>query len=227
MYFNNRNKQENKRERTTFDKTISIRRVAKVTSGAKRLRFSAMIAVGDKNGSVSLALGRGADTKSAVEKARSKAEKTMKKIQLIGDTIPHEVRAKFSAARILLRPAKPGTGVIAGAASRSVLELAGIENVYAKQLGSSDLNANAYCTFEALKMLRNARVLKKMTIMQERVGIKAKTDQERKQKAMLKRKQNNDGRGRDDDKRGGRFHQRDSRFNRGTSTGPKTNEPKR
>src|SRR5690606_2386198 len=114
-------------------RAVAIRRVAKVNAGGKRLRFSAMVVAGDRNGSVGVALGRGVDTRSAMEKAEKKAVKTMKKIEVIGDTIPHEIRMKFGAAQVVLRPAKPGTGIIAGSASRIVLEMAGIQNVYCKQ----------------------------------------------------------------------------------------------
>ncbi|MCA9375247.1 30S ribosomal protein S5, partial [Candidatus Dojkabacteria bacterium] len=126
-----------RKEKRYDSKAISIRRVAKVTSGSKRLRFSAMVVVGDKKGSVGVALGRGDDTRSAIEKATRKAEKVMKRIALVGDTIPHELYYKNGASKILLRPAKPGTGVIAGSSVRTVLELCGIENVYGKVLGSA------------------------------------------------------------------------------------------
>lgn len=184
MFDNSRNQ----RERSPFDKkTVSIRRVAKVTKGGKRLRFSAMVIVGDHNGSVGVGLGRGVDTKSAVEKGERVAIKKMKKIQLAGDTIPHEVLHKEGAAKVLLRPARTGTGVIAGSSVRTVLELAGIDNVYGKLLGTTDAIASAYATFEALKSLRNARVLSKMKNMRERVEAKKETDKEQKIKDEKKR----------------------------------------
>lgn len=170
-----------KRERSMYDKkTVSIRRVAKVTKGGKRLRFSAMVVAGDHNGSVGVGLGRGEDTRSAVEKGERIAIKQMKKIQLVGDTIPHEIMHKEGAAKVLLRPARPGTGVIAGSSVRTVLELAGIDNVYGKLLGTTDAVAAAYATFEALKLLRNERVLAKMKNMRDRVEAKKETDKERK-----------------------------------------------
>lgn len=169
-----------RKERTYDKKTVSIRRVAKVTKGGKRLRFSAMVVVGDHNGSVGVALGRGSDTKSAVEKGERIAIKKLTKIQLAGDTIPHEILHKEGAAKVLLRPARPGTGVIAGSSVRTVLELAGIDNVYGKLIGTTDAIATAYATFEALKRLRNGRVLSKMRNMRERVEIKKETDKERK-----------------------------------------------
>jgi len=202
-----------KREYSKYDsKTVSIRRVAKVTSGAKRLRFSAIVVAGDRNGSVGVGLGRGVDTRSAITKGTRAAEKSMVKIELIGDTIPHEVVQKTGAAKILLRPARPGTGVIAGPSARAVLELAGIENVYAKLLGSDNLVANTYCAFEALKSLRKERVLRKMKKMRDRIGLKEEMDKERKKKeqAMKKKmktekkdtKRNNFRRGRRNEPRG-------------------------
>ena len=180
---------ERRSEPKNYEKrAVAIRRVAKVNAGGKRLRFSAMVVTGDRNGSVGIALGRGVDTRSAMEKAERKAVKTMKKIELIGDTIPHEIRMKFGAAQVVLRPAKPGTGIIAGSSSRVVLEMAGINNVYCKQLGSNDLIANTYCTYEALLGLRKARVLKKMRIMQDRIGLKERMDAERKAKEAKLRK---------------------------------------
>lgn len=180
---------ERRSEPKNYEKrAVAIRRVAKVNAGGKRLRFSAMVVAGDRNGSVGVALGRGVDTRSAMEKAEKKAVKTMKKIEVIGDTIPHEIRMKFGAAQVVLRPAKPGTGIIAGSASRIVLEMAGIQNVYCKQLGSNDIIANTYCTYEALLGLRKARVLKKMRIMQDRIGLKEKMDAERKAKEAKLRK---------------------------------------
>jgi len=188
---NNRNRRNHRRQPKGYEKkTISIRRVAKVTKGGKRLRFSAMVIVGDKKGKVGVGLGRGSDTRSAVEKGERVAVKAMASIQLIGDTIPHEIEHKHGSARVLLRPAKQGTGIIAGSSVRVVLELAGIENVYGKLLGSNDPISNAYCTFEALQELRNGRVLRKMRVMRERVQWKKDVDAERKTKEIAKRKAN-------------------------------------
>ena len=178
----------NNRERREFDKkSLPIRRVAKVTKGGKRLRFSTVVIVGDHNGRVGVGLGRGADVKSAVEKGERLAEKSVKTIQLIGDTIPHEVVYKFGAAKVMLRPARPGTGVIAGSSVRTVLELAGVLNVYGKILGTPEANANAYCTFAALKSLRNERVLSRMTKMRARIDLKNEIDKEKKAKEEAKK----------------------------------------
>ena len=200
------------RKESMYDKkTVSIRRVAKVTKGGKRLRFSAMVVVGDHNGSVGVALGRGVDTRSAVEKGERIATKKLTKIQLAGDTIPHEVLHKEGAAKVLLRPARPGTGVIAGSSVRTVLELAGIDNVYGKLIGTTDPIATAYATFEALKSLRNARVLSKMKNMRDRVELKKETDKERKvredKRRAKKRLERKDDK--KDNRRGGRRPRRD------------------
>ncbi|MBN1619032.1 30S ribosomal protein S5 [Candidatus Dojkabacteria bacterium] len=145
-----------------FEKrVINIRRVAKVTAGAKRLRFSVISAVGDKKGKVGLGLGRGLDTKAAIDKSFRYAQEHMKSIDIIGDTIPHEIEKKYRSARVMLKPAGPGTGVIASSAVRSVLEVVGIKNVLTKQLGSRNPLSNAYCAFYALCDLDKSRILRK------------------------------------------------------------------
>lgn len=181
------------REKRMFDKkSLPIRRVAKVTKGGKKMRFSTIVVVGDKNGTVGVALGRGADVRTAVAQGERLASKSTIKVQLAGDTIPHEIVMKYGAAKVLLRPARPGTGVIAGSSVRTVLEMAGVDNVYGKILGSADPNGNAYCTFEALKALRNDRVLARMTKMQERIALKEETEKERRAKEEKKRKKDSD-----------------------------------
>jgi len=206
-----------RQERKYDRQVVTIRRVAKVTSGGRRLRFSAMVVVGDHKGSVGVGLGRGVDTRSAIEKGARVAEKSMKKIQLIGDTIPHEMVHKKGAARVMIRPAKLGTGVIAGSSVRTVLEVAGIENVYAKILGSNELVANTYCVFEALTKLRSARVLKRMEKMRERIGIKEEMDKERKLQAKRRwekevKEGKRDGKG-SRDNRNNRYGGRNNRNN--------------
>lgn len=142
-------------------KVIDIRRVAKVRAGAKRFRFSAIVAVGDRNGRVCVALGRGNDTKSAVNKAVKYAADHLAHIDLIGDTVPHVVIAKYGAAKLLIKPAGPGTGVTASGPVRAVMEVAGIRNILTKELGSSNAVTNAYCTVEALKKLDKRRIIRR------------------------------------------------------------------
>lgn len=185
-----RNDRRNNKERSPFDKkALPIRRVAKVTKGGRRLRFSTVVVVGDRKGSVGVALGRGSDVKSAIDQGERLAIKSMKKVELVGDTIPHEIRHKHGAAQILLRPARPGTGIIAGSSVRTVLDLAGVDNVYGKILGSNEPNSNAYCTFEALQSLRKGRVLRKMSKMRERISLKEEMDKDRQLKEEKKRKE--------------------------------------
>ncbi len=184
-----RNYKNKNGEKKAFDKkSLPIRRVAKVTKGGKKLRFSTVVVVGDRNGTVGVALGRGGDVRTAVTQGERLATKSAVKIQLAGDTIPHEIIMKYGAAKVLLRPARPGTGIIAGSSVRTVLEMAGVDNVYGKILGSSDPNGNAYCTFEALKALRSGRVLAKMTKMQERIKLKEETEKERRAKEEKRKK---------------------------------------
>lgn len=147
-------------------KVISIRRVAKQRAGAKRLRFSAVVAVGDKKGRVCVALGRGGDTKSAISKAAKYGVDHLTKIDMIGDTIPHVVTLKYAAAKVLLRPAGPGTGIIASESIRFVLEAAGIRNILTKQFGSSNPVTNAYCAYRALKMLSSKRIIARRALQQ-------------------------------------------------------------
>jgi len=221
-----RGRRGQRQERKYDRQVVTIRRVAKVTSGGRRLRFSAMVVVGDHKGSVGVGLGRGVDTRSAIEKGARVAEKSMKRIQLIGDTIPHEMVHKKGAARVMIRPAKLGTGVIAGSSVRIVLEVAGIENVYAKILGSNELVANTYCVFEALTKLRSARVLKRMNKMRERIGIKEEMDKERKLQAKRRwEKEVKEGKR---DPKGGRNNNRGGRYGgNNRNFGPKKQAPKK
>jgi small subunit ribosomal protein S5 len=158
----NKSKGKRRSHRKYDRKVVDIRRVAKVRAGARRLRFSSMVVVGDRKGRVGVAIGRAADTRSSIEKAAKKAEKRMVKIDLIGDTIPHRLEHKYGAAEIMIKPAGPGTGVIASNAIRSVMELAGVRNVLTKQLGSQNPVTNTYCVFEALKKLDKTRIIRKM-----------------------------------------------------------------
>ncbi|MBU0976441.1 MAG: 30S ribosomal protein S5 [Patescibacteria group bacterium] len=136
---------------------VSIRRVSKVKAGGKRLRLSVMVVIGDKKGNIGVAIGKGKDVRSAQDKAVNKAKKNMFKVLLKGQTIPHEVKQKFKAANVLLKPAVPGTGVIAGGAVRAVVEAAGIKDILSKVLGSKNTIPNVYATFEALKTLKLSR----------------------------------------------------------------------
>lgn len=134
-------------------KIVSIRRVTRVYKGGKRMRLSVLVVAGDRNGKVGAGIGKGADVRSAEEKAFKQAKKNMVEINRKGNTIPHSVNHKKGAARIILKPAAPGTGIIAGGSVRAVVELAGIKDVLSKILGTSNQNSNVYATIDALKTL--------------------------------------------------------------------------
>jgi small subunit ribosomal protein S5 len=136
---------------------VSIRRVSKVKAGGKKLRMSVMAVVGDGKGNIGIALAKGKDVKEAQEKAANRAKKKMFKVPLKGQTIPHEITLKFGAAKVFLKPAAPGTGVIAGKAIRAVVEAAGIKDILSKVIGTKNIIPNVYATVEALKNLRLTR----------------------------------------------------------------------
>lgn len=140
------------------EKTLDIRRVTRVVAGGKRMRFRVTMVVGDGKGRVGVGIAKGLDVAGAIDKAKTAARKNIFTIPLKGRTIPHEVEAKFSAARIRLKPAVEGHGLRAGGAARSVLSLAGIRDIVAKTLGRTPNKlTNALATVEALKMLKKVR----------------------------------------------------------------------
>jgi small subunit ribosomal protein S5 len=141
-------------ELTLNDKLIHINRVAKVMKGGKRLSFSALVVTGDGNGHVGIGIGKANEVPAAINKANAIARKSLIKVPLAGTTIPHEIRVKFGAARVLLKPASLGTGVIAGGSIRAVLEVAGIKDVLTKSLGSANRINVARATMLALSQLR-------------------------------------------------------------------------
>jgi small subunit ribosomal protein S5 len=138
-----------------FDQVIiDIARVTRVMAGGKRMRFRACVVIGDRKGKVGSAVAKGADVTLAVNKAVTKARKNLVSIPIINETIPHRVDVKFGAARILIKPAPKGTGIIAGGAVRMVLDLAGVSNVVAKILGTNNKINNVKATIKALQMLK-------------------------------------------------------------------------
>ena len=135
------------------EKIAQINRVSKKTKGGNRISFSVLVVVGDKKGKVGVGLGKALDVSSAVKKGLSRAKKAMITVPMRGTTIAHEVWLKKGAAKILLKPAPPGTGIIAGGAVRMVVELAGIRDIVSKILGSNNKASNVYATMEALRKL--------------------------------------------------------------------------
>ncbi len=135
------------------DNIVSIRRVAKTVKGGRNMRFSVTVVVGDGNGYVGVGLGKAQEIPEAVRKATEDAKKKLIYVPIVDSTVPHAVKGVFGAGKVLIMPAAPGTGVIAGSSVRSVLESAGIKNVRAKSLGSSNSGNMALATIEGLKNL--------------------------------------------------------------------------
>lgn len=141
-------------EEKQFDeRVVNIDRVARVVKGGRRFRFRALVVVGDKKGKVGIGIAKGADVTTAVAKAVDVAKKNFISVNLYKGTLPHEVEAKVGGARILVKPAAPGTGLIAGGTVRTVLEVAGVSNALSKSLGSSNKINTAYATIAALNAL--------------------------------------------------------------------------
>ena len=141
------------------ERLVGINRVAKTTKGGRTFSFSAIVVVGNENGKVGHGLGKSREVATAIQKGIEIGKKDMITVPVINGTIPHRQEMKYAGAHILIRPASPGTGVIAGGAMRAVLESAGIKNVLAKSLGSSNPQNVVKATFNALKELRDAKTI--------------------------------------------------------------------
>ncbi|MCH8748624.1 30S ribosomal protein S5 [Patescibacteria group bacterium] len=155
---------------------IEVARVVRVVKGGRRFRFRASVIVGDRAGTVGFGVGKSRDVQSAIQKAEDRATKNVVKIPLQEGTIAHATRAKFKGAHVLLRPARPGTGIIAGSTVRIVADLVGIQDLVAKRYGSTNLANNAQATLRALQLLRSVpaghSVQKKSTLVKSKTATK-------------------------------------------------------
>ena len=139
------------------ERVIQIKRVSKKTKGGSTVSFAALVVVGDKKGQVGTGYGRGRDFISGITKSITMAKKELIKVEMKNGSIPHEVQAKYGSAVVLLKPAPQGAGIIAGGSVRVVVELAGIKDISAKMLGSSNKICNIRCTLKALQMLKKLK----------------------------------------------------------------------
>ena len=144
------------------ERVVNINRVAKVVKGGRNFRFSALVVVGDGNGHIGIGMSKALEVPEAIRKAVQDAKKNIVKIPLVGTTIPHEITGVYGAGRVLLKPSKEGTGVIAGGAVRAVCELAGIRDIRTKSIGTSNPRNIDNATMEALTNLKKAEDVAKL-----------------------------------------------------------------
>lgn len=158
-----RSREGGERERSEFDqKVVEVKRVTRVMAGGKRMRFRALVVIGDRKGKVGLGLKKGMDVSISVEKAVNSAKKHLITLPLVNGTIPHQLKVKYKSSKLALMPARPGTGVIAGGAVRQVFELAGVKNVVSKMFGSNNKVNNVKAVFEAFKKMKSKAEISKM-----------------------------------------------------------------
>lgn len=151
---NYQHQQRNEEENALIEKIIDTKRVAKVVKGGRNFSFTAIVVVGDREGKIGVGNGKANEIVDAIRKAKEKAVKNMFTVPIVRGTVPHEIVARFGASKVLIKPAAPGTGVIAGNTTRAIFEAAGIENVLCKSLGSNTPTNVVKATIQGLKDMR-------------------------------------------------------------------------
>ena len=154
-------KQQSENTSELKEKVVAINRVAKVVKGGRTFRFSAVVVVGDGNGHVGVGNGKAAEVPDAIKKAIEEAKKNLVEVPVVGTTIPHEYVGRFGSARVLLKPAEEGTGIIAGGSVRPVVELAGYRDIRTKVIGTTNPRNVVYATLEGLKAMKTAEQIAK------------------------------------------------------------------
>ena len=144
------------------ERVVEVRRVTKVVKGGRNFRFAALVVVGDENGHVGIGTGKAMEVPDAIKKAAEDAKKNLIRVPIVGTTIPHEVIGHFGAGKIIIMPAQEGTGIIAGGAARTVLELSGLKDVRAKSLGSNNPRNMVNATIEGLNSLKTVEEIAKL-----------------------------------------------------------------
>lgn len=164
---------DREKPRDEFEQRIlDVARVTRVMAGGKRMNFRTCVAIGDRKGKIGVGVGKGADVTMAVNKAVNRAKRDMITVTMVDGTIPHQVLGHNGASRIIFKPAKKGKGIIAGGVARSILELAGVNNVTSKTLGGNNKLNNARCTIMALSELRTRNVVEKVKVEEKVVTEK-------------------------------------------------------
>jgi small subunit ribosomal protein S5 len=154
---------DSEREKREFDqKVVEVKRVTRVVAGGKRMRFRALVVIGDHKGKIGMGLKKGVDVAESVNKAINQAKKNMITLPLVNESIPHQVNMKYKSSKLIMKPARAGSGVIAGGAIRSVMDLAGVKNVVSKMLGSSNKVNNIKAVFKAFQSMKSKEQMKNL-----------------------------------------------------------------